>query len=45
MNNLIIFPKTVRGLGHVAHTISIDFFSDSCQNNTNSGAICSDVVP
>jgi len=30
----IIFPKSGRGLGHVAHTISIDFFSDSGQNNT-----------
>jgi len=29
----IIFPKSGRGLGHVAHTISIDFFSDSGQNN------------
>jgi len=29
----IIFPKRERGLGNVAHTISIDFFSDSGQNN------------
>jgi len=29
----IIFPKSGRGLVHVAHTISIDFFSDSGQNN------------
>jgi len=29
----IILHKSGRGLGHVAHTISIDFFSDSGQNN------------